>query len=196
MKKRILALLLTVLLTLGLCACGQQLPETAADGAPWQEEWFLVGELIGVEVPARYTLLEYSDTLSVQGMYYAAWTVGEGTPLTDASGNELRVYDEQAVVLTATGEDEAAAGDFLTEWRQMADERYTIESTRTLEFAGQSYTVIVYQPPEGNSYDFGAAAWGVRGNTAINAEYVCKEGVDTDPLQALSELLENFHFTA
>ena len=106
-------ILMLAALCLCLTGCGQPLPERAADGSPWSEDWVSVGGVLGVDTPEELTLRENNDALAVKGMYYAAWSMGKAQPYTNEDGDEAELYDARIDLLLAgydAGE-KAVAGD-------------------------------------------------------------------------------------
>ena len=188
---------LPVLLILCLCltGCGEHIPVQAADGASWNDDWVTVGGIIGVDTPAGIDHREYNDTRGIRGMYYAAWSIGEGVPYVNADGNDATIYDAQFYLLLAGYDSAEKAEDALAEWRAMASSEYVIEETAEETYNGQPFTVITYTfSSETNPYQRGASAFGIYRNYAISVELSCMESFDGDAQAVLTSFLEHCHY--
>lgn len=180
-----------------MTGCGAPSPETAADGSAWEEDWVTVGNVIGVETPEGITLRENSDALSAKGMYYAAWSTGEGETIVNEDGEDARVYDAQVYLLLAGYDDTDKAEDAMKEWLDMANGQYAVETAASETHAGQAFTVITYTyPSETNPYARGASAFGTYGNFAVSVELSCRESFDGSAPEILADFLEHCHYAA
>lgn len=182
---------------LGLTGCGEAVPETAADGAAWNDGWINVGNVLGVDAPEGMTIRENSDALDAKGMYYASWSTGEAESISNEDGDGAEIYDAQVSLLLAGYRDTGKAEEAAAEWRTMAEEQYAVEETSTQVYNGQEFTVLTCTyPSETNPYARGASAFGVYGNYAISVELSCREGFDGDALEILGDFLEHCHYAA
>lgn len=198
MKKRILAFL-TAAVCLCLTGCKEAPPDRAADGSDWSDDWVMVGSVVGVDAPKEMTLQDNKDALAANGMFFAAWSIGEGIPYTPENAEENDedsiLYDAQISLLLAGYASTGKADDSAAEWLAMAEQQYQIESTGTCTCNGQDFTVITYRLNSG-PYTRGASAFGVYGNYALSVEFSCREAFDGDALAALTDFLENCHYSA
>lgn len=170
MKKRFWCLFWLCCL-LCLSGCGAPVPDTAADGSAWDEDWITVGNVIGVETPEGMTFRESSDALDPRGMYYAAWSAGEAVPAVNEDGEDVQIYDAQVYLLLADYASAGKAEEAAAEWLDMATERYSLETTASETNGGQAFTVITYTyASETNPYARGASDFGAYGNYAISIE--------------------------
>ncbi|MCD8189049.1 MAG: hypothetical protein LUD78_02330 [Clostridiales bacterium] len=193
--KRWVALFMTLSLLLALCGCSKK-PTVTNDGAEWDEDWTLVGATIGVEEPGNgLTLLDNKDALAVSNLYYAAWTIGDKTEYVNEDDETVDLYDAQLYVLLQDCDSGEKAEAEVAEWQATEEENYTVTETQTVTCAGQDFTVLIYDGTgEDNPYSFGASAFAVYENHAINAELTCQEGFEGDALTILTEFLEGFHY--
>lgn len=195
--KRIWRAVLCLCGLLCLTGCGGAAPETAADGTAWSETWVTVGNVLGVETPEGMTPRENSDALSAKGMYYAAWSIGEGETAVNEDGDEAQVYDAQVYLLLAGYDSTAKAETAAAEWLDMASTQYDVETTESENYNGQEFTVITHAyTSETNPYARGASAFGVYGNYALSVELSCREDFDGDALELLADFLEHCHYAA
>ena len=194
--KKWTALLLAGLLGLGLTGCGTPLPpEKAADGQDWSTDWVTVGEIIGVDTPDGMDHRENNDALASNGMYYATWSIGEGTPYTNEDGDDAVLYDAQVYLLAGGYPSGGDAENTLAQWRNMAALQYSVDGTAAQTHNGQDFTVITYTfGSEGAPYARGASAFGVYRNFAISVELACRQGFDGDALQLLGTFLDRCHY--
>lgn len=194
--KRTAVYLLIAALCLGLAGCAAApTPEQAADGAAWSEGWVTVGGVVGVDTPDGMTSRENNEALAAKGMYYAAWSMGEGEPYTNEDGAEATLYDAQAYLLLGGCKSEEEAQDTMAQWLEMAREQYAISGTAEAEHNGQAFNLITYTfDGEASPYARGTSAFGVYRNYAISVELVCREGFDGDVGELLAQFLDNCHY--
>lgn len=194
--KRTAVCLLIAALCLGLTGCAAlPTPERAADGAAWSEEWVTVGGVVGVDTPDGMTSRENNEALAAKGMYYAAWSVGEGEPYTNAEGEEATLYDAQVYLLLGGCKSGEEAQDTMAQWLEMAQAQYAVSGTAEAAHNGQTFSLITYTfDGEANPYARGASAFGVYRNYAISVELACREGFDGDAEELLAQFLDNCHY--
>lgn len=196
--KKITYVLLAVALCIGLTGCASPAaPETAVDGTPWDKNWITVGGVVGVDTPEGIDHRENNEALAVNGMYYATWSIGEGEPYTNADGEEATLYDAQVYLLLAGHRSEQTAESTLSQWMDMARQRYTVSRTAEESHNGQDFTVITYSlDSETNPYARGVSAFGLCRDYAISVELTCQEDFDGDPARLLARFLDACHYAA
>lgn len=193
MKKSLFVLLLAACACLAGCA---PVPSAAADGSPWSDSWITVGGIVGVDTPDGVDHRENNDSLSIRGMYYATWSIGEPEPYINEDGGEAQLYDAQIYLLLAGYDASEKAEESTAEWQAMANERYAVDQTLSSTCSGQDFTVLTYAfDSETNPYARGASAFGVYRNYAISVELSCREGFAGDPLEILTNFLEHCHYS-
>ena len=188
-----------ILLALCLCltGCGQPVPVQAADGAAWDDNWITVGGIVGVDTPAGIRHQENNDSLSLKGMYYATWSIGEAESYVNEDGDEAQLYDAQIYFLLAGYDEAEKAEESTAEWEAIANEHYAVEQTVPATCGGQDFTMLTYAyVSETNPYARGASAFGVYRNYAINVEVSCREDYTGDPREILTDFLEHCHYSA
>ena len=191
-------MLLIVLLCVSLAGCSQRsLPEQAADGSPWSGGWTTVGNVVGVDVPEYVTPRENSDALSSRDMYYATWSVGEGTPYVNADGDDATAYDAQFYLLLAGYDSAEKAEEALADWQSLAASQYDVTETTEVVCNGQAFTVITctYRS-ETTPYQQGASAFGIYRNYAISVELSCLDSSGGGAQPMLIDFLERCHYAA
>lgn len=194
MKKR-MVILLAAALALCLAGCAVLPPERAADGSDWDKDWVTIGGVLGVDAPEGFTLRENNEALSANGMYYAAWSMGEGEPYTNEDGEEATLYDAQIYVLLAGYTQAEEAEENAGKWMELAQSRYSVDGRSEQTRGGQPFTVLTYTySSDTNPYDAGASAYGVYGNFALSVELSCREGFTGEPAEVLAEFLEHCHY--
>jgi len=195
--KRTVVSLLAVSLCVMLAACGAVVPEQAADGAPWSEDWVTVGGVLGVDTPEGMTPRENNEALAANGMYYATWSMGEAVPYQNEDGEEAQLYDAQVYLLLSGHLSAESAAETLDEWLELVDTRYHVASTDARTFNGQEFTVYTYTfDSETNPYAWGASAFGTFDAFAVSVEISCQEDFEGDALELLSGFLERCHYGA
>lgn len=191
MKKRILALVLTLTLLLTGCAAYPTPPEVAADGTPWGTDWTNFGAVMGVAPVEEWTEQRNEDVLAAEGMYFASWTYGEA----ELNAEGETVYPAQVFLVVSQCESASGAEDAVQEWLDMARETYIAEEPWLLDHTHGSFTMLPYRVDGGeDSFVRGMAAYGVRGDLAINLEFSCRENVSLDPELTLTAFLDSIHF--
>ena len=194
MKRSLLALLLAGCICLAGCT---PVPTATTDGADWDDDWVTIGGIVGVDTPEGIDPRENNDALSVQGMYYATWSIGGSEPYTNEDGDEAQLYDAQIYFLLAGYDAAEKAEASAVEWVSMANERYTVSQTLSQACGGQAFTVLAYTfDSDTNPYSAGASAFGVYRNYAISVELSCREGFTGDPLEILTDFLDHCHYSA
>ena len=187
MKKR--TVIICLILSLLLCGCGQSLPETAADGTPWGEDWTNLGVVAGVEPLEGWTPQRSEDALAAEGIYFAAWTWGEGVKNADGS----TVYPAQIFLVLQEGETAEDTDACVAGWESLINERYLVDETVT---AGD-FTMLSYRSAdESASFAGGVCALGIHGNYAVNAELTCQADSPLDPQEVLTAFLNNIHYAS
>ena len=194
MKRCLLALLLAGCICLAGCT---PVPAATTAGDKWDDDWITIGGIVGVDTPEGIDPRENNDALSVQGMYYATWSIGESEPYTNEDGDEAQLYDAQIYFLLAGYDAAEKAEASAAEWQSMANERYTVGQTLARTCGGQDFTVLTYRfASDTNPYAAGASAFGVYRNYAISVELSCREGFTGDPLEILTDFLDHCHYSA
>lgn len=194
--KKAAVFLLVGALCLGLAGCSAPPPpEKAADGTDWDESWVTVGGVVGVETPAGMDPRENNEALAANRMYYATWSIGEGESFTNEDGEEAQIYDAQVYLLLGGFRSEEEAGDNMAQWKDMAEQRYAVDSSAEESHGGRDFTIITYSfDSESNPYARGASAFGVYRNYAVSVELTCREGFDGDAGSLLGGFLDNCHY--
>ena len=189
--KRYMVLLL--LLAVFLAGCGRQ---EAVDPHPdWDASWFRVSEDLGVEPPTGFALNESNDVMSMAGLYYATWTAGAGRETTNSQGRDALVYDAQLYVLVKLHDSAADAEADVADWMDLEGQNYETGPEDSLTAAGQEFRVLpLLQGKESNPYQFGLAAFAIRGADTITVELLCTEAWDGDPEASLADFLGGFHY--
>ena len=197
MKKRMLivcALLLCVILS----GCRTRYPSAAADGAPWDESWDMLGSVLGVEEPGHgFTLLDNNAILTADDTYLATWASGESTAYVNADGDDTELYEAEIYLLLFGCKDAGNARAAVADWIARESDTYTVTETRTETYNGQAYTVLVYEcGSDTNPYSRGVAAFGVFENYAVSAELACLEKYSGDEVAILADFLTGCHYSA
>ena len=121
MKKAVILLLISVLLILTGCAK----PPEEDPHPEWDEAWIRFGDVLAAETVEGFELNESSDVMSIAGLWYATWTVGEGEDIVNSQGRDAVVYDAQIYLLLKEGNTERGAEadieDFVANVNDAAD---------------------------------------------------------------------------
>ena len=193
-KYGLTALLLTGLL--GLSGCSAY-PVQAADGAPWDPDWTVLGSVLGAEEPGSgSSLLENYSVLTGEDIYYATWVAGEPSAYTNEDGEDVDVYDAQLYLLAVGCADESYALQNQEDWIARQQETYTVTETWSETRNGQEYTLLAYEcGSETNPYQRGVSAFTVYGNYAISAELACRAEFTGQEREILLRFLDGCHYS-
>lgn len=192
--KRVFIFILAALLLTG---CAAQREAVRPDW--WQGDWFTVSDILAVVPWDVFRLDESNDVLSPNGLYYATWVSGEGRQIVSDTGRDATAYDVQVYLLVKECKDEAEVACNIDDWIGRESASYTIGKTvyRTLsdEHATQEYSILpLLESGEQNPYKTGAAAFAVRGNTAISVELLGNYDDNQQAIDALMQFLACIHY--
>ena len=193
--KKVIALFVLAAVCVSLTGCGPMLPETAADGSSWSEDWVTVGSVLGVDTPEGLTPRENNEALAAKGMYYATWSMGESSAYVNEEGENAELYDAQVYVLLAGYDAAEKAEASMEKWLAMASSQYAVTQTLSETYNGQPFTILTYTyTSQTNPFARGASAFGVYRNYAISIEVSCQENFVGNELEVLMEFLKNCHY--
>ena len=189
MKKRFLCLsLLAALLMLAACGHQDRHPE-------WGDELTRFGDLLAAETPEGFTLEEYNDALSVNGIWYAAWSCGEAYTVPAAEGEEATAYEAQIYLILREFRSEDDAKTNVSSWIEREGQHYEAGELQSLTAQGQAFQVLpLLSAGPDNPYSHCAAAFAVRGDLAFSVEVLCVEGFDGDAQEILALFLNSIHY--
>ena len=161
------------------------LPEADENGM------FIIGNNISApHDPGRLALNEYNEALAANGFYYATWTSGTPSKITNSEGEDALLYPVQLYMLTYEGTNPDDAGSKAAGWLAQARNNYKITSETIYKANGREYVILEYTPKDSsNPYAKGCSAFLTsEDETAICAELVSVDAQDT----ALPATLEAF----
>lgn len=181
-----------LLMVLALTGC------SGADKEPppgWDESWVRIAEYIGVEPLDGFELNESNDTLSVSGLYYAAWTSGDGQNFVNTDGKDAVVYDAQIYVLLEECRSGSAAEEAVGSWIAREKQSYEVDGTYTRSLGEQDFEILpLISGREDNPYTHGTAAFAVRDKWAVSVEFMCADSFAGDSQTILEQFLAGFHY--
>lgn len=196
MKKQTIPVLLLCLAL--LTGCNGSYPKQAADGTSWDENWTILGTVLGVEEPGNgFTLLENPVVLTGDDTFYATWTAGEPTSYVNEDGHDTELYPAQLYLLLYGCADEENAQKAVAEWMEREQEVYSVTGQEEITCNGQSYTLLRYTTnSENNPNERGAVAFGVYGSYAVSAELSCTADYEGAEAELLTAFLNGCHYAA
>jgi len=189
--KRLWLFALAAVLALSGCAGSDEDPHP-----DWDESWVRIAEYVGVEPLEGFALNESNDALFMSGLYYAAWTAGDGRDFVNSDGGKATVYDAQIYVLLEECRGPEAAQEAVGTWIAREKQSFQTADAFTRSFGAQDFQILpLVSGSEDNPYPRGAAAFAVRNEWAISVELVCSDRFEGDSQTILGQFLSGFHYS-
>lgn len=185
MKLRYLFFLLCTVLTLGGCSMFSSSLDDAAQ--------ITIGSSLEIDnTDSSRTLLDNMDALATDGLYYAAWGIGENEPYENSDGKTVKLYDAQIYVLLEECKNSSAAQRSMNSWLDTGRANYEILEETEAAYNGQTYTKLTYRfKGEDNPYANGISVFSVSGNSAVCVELTCRNRFADDPETVLTDFLNS-----
>lgn len=163
-----------------LTGCSPDLSETAA-AVQVDGDVIRVGTQLEIEKPDdSLSLLDNKEALAADGLYYAAWSMGDAAPYENSDGDTVDLYDAQ---------------EARSSWLDAARQNYEVSKEEEITCNGQSYTCLHYKcVSEDNPYDRGVSAFAVSGKNAVCIELTCQEAFEGDLQSILTGFLDGCHY--
>lgn len=188
--ERYFLLLLPIFLLLSACASDG--PDMEALG--WEEDWETVGSVAAVEPMEGFEAAENLDVMSGHGLWYAAWTCGEGREIKNEDGEDAVLYDAQLYLLIKECDSAAAAAEETSLWQERERGSYDCSDPSREEHGGAEYTLMSMTAPEDNPFDGGVAAFAAVGKYAVSVELMALESAPIVLEDTLRAFLDGLHF--
>lgn len=150
-----------------------------------------IGKSLTIQNTAnRLDLQRNIDTLSADGLYYAAWTIGDSEPYENGDGDTVDLYDAQLYLLLGEFPNGEEAQEAMDKWLTAGKTNYEVLSEEEIICNGQPYILIAYNcVSENNPYDRGVSAFGLYEDNAMCIELTCRESFEEDEKGILIEFL-------
>lgn len=179
-------------LTLILTGCSIFPPEEKEN--TWADSGYVtIGHCLTIEnTDNGLSLSDNMDVLSADGLYYAAFTMGNSEPYENSDGDTVDLYDAQLYLVLGEYSNSTTAQNNMDKWLTAARENYQILSEEEINVNGQPYSLITYRfINETNPYDRGVSAFGINGNNAVCIELTCRENFEDDLRMIMNDFLSN-----
>ncbi len=135
-------------------------------------------------------LLNHIDTLARDGLYYAAWGIGEKEDCKDNNGKTISLHDAQIYFLLGEYQNAEQAQENMQTWLDSGRANYEVIKEDTITFCDQECTRLIYRFAEQDSlYSNGVSVFGVLDNSAVCIELTCRETFVGDPMATMDEFL-------
>lgn len=193
-KTKYLCAFLVIALFLSVCYFFLSSPSDADIADTWSNSGFLsVGQHLTVQnTDSSMSLLDSKDVLSADGLYYAAWTMGDSRPYENSEGETVDLYDAQLYLLLSDSKNSDDARMDMSKWLNAAKNNYDILTEEEISCNGLTYQLITYHcSGKDNPYDRGISAFCSWENTAMCAELTCLKEFDTDLRGILIHFLDS-----
>lgn len=201
MRSKCLIGLFAFAVTLLLSSCSSLSPSRtgSADGSQAEDAdgTITVGNSLTIQdIDSRLKLLNNLDTLSADGLYYAAWAMGDAEPYENSDGDTVDLYDAQLYLLLMECKSAQDAQSNIDTWLETGRNNYDILSEEEAVCNGQTYTLITYNcVSKDNPYARGISAFGAFSNSAVCIELTCREQFEDDLRSILTDFLEHCTIT-
>lgn len=176
-------LLITFLIIFTLTGCASSpLLSSPPETIDTDSDHVVIGHHLTVDnTDNRLTLLSNIDALSADGLYYAAWTMGDSEPYENSDGDTVDLYDAQLYFLLGEFKDAESAQNNVDTWLSAGKANYEILSEENVTCNGQDYLLITYRfTHEDNPYARGVSAFGTFNSDALCIELTCRENFEED----------------
>lgn len=185
MKLRYLFFLLCSALTLCGCSMFSSSPDNAAQ--------ITIGSSLEIDnTDSSRTLLDNMDALATDGLYYAAWGIGENEPYENSDGKTVKLYDAQIYLLLEECKSSAAAQHSMDSWLDTGRTNYDVSEETEAAYNGQTYTKLTYRfKGEDSPYAHGISVFLVSGSSAVCVELTCRDRFADDPETVLTDFLNS-----
>lgn len=195
-KVKILSCLLAAVLALTFTGCLALPGIDSNTQPPVNEDYVTIGSRLTVHnTDSRLTLQSSMDTLSSDGLYYAAWSAGESESYENSDGEIVDLYDAQIYLLLGEHKTTDAAQEYMNSWLDAGHSNYNVTKEETILCNGQPYTMITYFfTNKENPYSHGVSAFGVFENCSVCVELTCQEDYDEDLAEMLNSFLSGFQY--
>ena len=173
-------------------------PESAADGAEWDQTWLMHGNVLGIAGGEDFTLLENYAVLTMNGISTSVWGVGTPDSFFNEQGEEEENwYHAQIYVLAKECADGEDAQENTDEWAARLEQTWSVTNTGETEHNGHTYTVRTCESvSENQTYSRELAAFTCRGPWAVSVELDCRDSFSGDADAVLSAFLDGCHYNA
>lgn len=189
--RRFVPLVLVLVLLLSSCASPEELDWEALG---WEEDWETVGTVAAVEPLEGFEAAENLDVMSGQGLWYAAWTCGEGREIENDDGEDAVLYDAQLYLLIeACGSADEAAAE-TAGWQERERGSYDCSDPAREQHGDAEYTVMTMTAKGESPFDGGVAAFAAVGKYAVSVELMALESAPIAPGDTLRAFLDGLHF--
>ena len=190
--KYFFCILCTALLLTGCSPLSGQSKETSDN--TWADSGYTtIGETMTVQKgDSELNLLDNMDALTADGLYYAAWTMGDAKDYENSDGKTVDLYDAQLYLLLGEFPEETEAECNRDKWLDAARTNYEVLDEEEISCNGQTYTLLAYNCiSDENPYARGMSAFGVYLDNAVCIELTCQESFDEDLRTILTGFLNN-----
>ncbi len=192
MRKILLVLAVFAFIAALLTGCAEP-PEPDYEALGWDESWQTVGTVAAVEVPEGFTAAENLDIMSGEGLWYAAWTYGEGENIKNDAGEDAVLFEAQVYLLIERCASPAKAQAETKLWAERQSESYACSEPEKAAYGGVEYAVRTLTAPEDNPFDGGVSASATVGSYAVSVELMYQESFTGAATQTMDEFLSGLH---
>lgn len=179
-----------------LCGCASSANTDTKENAAENAGCTAVGNTLEIRnASKRLTLLDNKDALAADGLYYAAWTIGESEPYENSDGDTVDLYDAQLYLLLGEAKNAENAQQDMGKWLAAARTNYEILNEEEISCSGQTYTLITYNCiGKDTPYARGVSAFCTSGSSALCAELTCRADFEDDLNAILTDFLNHCYW--
>lgn len=183
MKKKYVFILAIIAVVLSGCFLFSSKPEDTS--------LIKLGDTLTVDnTDSRRILLGKQDALAMDGMYYAAWGMGQTEPYEDSDGKIVQLYDAQIHLLLGEYKDAETAQQNMNSWLETGRDGYDVIEETQSAYNGQTYTKLTYRFQDKEvPFSEGISVFTVVGSSALCIELTCRESFTDDPETTMADFL-------
>lgn len=188
------SLVLCIAMALSGCSPASRL---IVEEAPVENKAHLdVGKNLSIDNKNENLILhDYKEALAGDGLYYAAWHIGDAKPYENSDSDTVDLYDAQLYLLLGEFTNGEKALENKGAWIETGRNNYEISEEKELSCGGLDYLIITYTfKNKENPYARGVSAFTVHDKYAVCVELTCQEEFGENLEAILTGFLEGMTF--
>ena len=179
-------------LALLLSSCVARTP-VDREALGWAEDWTALGDVAAAEPVEGFTPTDILDKMASTGLWYAAWSYGDGTELTGDAEGDPEYLAQIYLLIQYCGSSEGAEME-LEQWRATEREHYGCTQPVDEEYAGRVFSVMeLTAGGEKDLFDAGICAFTTVGGYALSVEVMALQEAPITLRGTLETFINGLH---